>query len=62
MSKEATGENGAVLDSNEYWNRVNRATFFGRLMRNASNTNYQEILREVGGRAGSAVGEIYDDL
>ena len=29
MSKEATGENGAVLWSSDYWNRVNRATFFG---------------------------------
>lgn len=32
MSKEATGENGTILGSNEYWDRVNRATFFGRLM------------------------------
>ena len=62
MSKEATGENGAILGSSEYWDRVNRATFFGRLMRNASDTNYQETLREVGHRAGSAVEEIYDDL
>lgn len=28
MSKEATGENGAVLGSGEYWNRVNRRRFF----------------------------------
>ena len=62
MSKEATGENGAILGSSEYWDRVNRTTFFGRLMRNASDTNYQETLREVGHRAGSAVEEIYDDL
>ena len=62
MSKEATGENGAILGSSEYWDRVNCATFFGRLMRNASETNYQETLREVGRRAGSAVEEIYDDL
>ena len=62
MSKEATGENGAILGSSEYWDRVNRTTFFGRLMRNASETNYQETLREVGHRAGSAVEEIYDDL
>ena len=39
MSKEATGENGAILGSSEYWDRVNRATFFDRLMRNASDTN-----------------------
>lgn len=62
MSKEATGENGVVLGSNEYWDRVNRATFFGRLMSDASNTNYQETLREVGSRAGAAVEEIYGDL
>ena len=31
-------------------------------MRNASDTNYQETLREVGSRAGAAVEEIYDDL
>ena len=62
MRKEATGENGAILGSSEYWDRVNCTTFFGRLMRNASETNYQETLREVGHRAGSAVEEIYDDL
>lgn len=62
MSKEATGENGAVLGSSEYWNRVNRATFFGRLMQRPSETNYHETLRKVGNRAGTAVEEIYDDL
>ena len=62
MSKEATGENGAILGSREYWNRVNRATFFGALMRNSSETDYQGTLREIGGRAGSAIDEIYDDL
>ncbi len=62
MSKEATGENGAVLGSNDYWERVNRATFWGRLMRNASDTNYQETLREAGNRAGAAIEEIYADL
>ena len=62
MSKEATGENGAVLGSSDYWNRVNRATFFGTLMQRPSETNYHETLREVGNRAGAAVEEIYDDL
>ena len=62
MSKEATGENGAILASNEYWDRVNRTTFFGRLMQNASDVNYQETLRELGNRANLAVEEIYDDL
>ena len=46
MSKEATGENGAVLGSSDYWNRVNRATFFGTLMQRPSETNYHETLRE----------------
>ena len=62
MSKEATGENGAVLGSGEYWNRVNRAAFFGTLMQRPSETNYHETLREMGNRAGAAVEEIYDDL
>lgn len=62
MSNEATGENGAVLGNSEYWSRVNRATFFGRLMQRPSETNYHETLREVGNRAGAAVEEIYDDL
>lgn len=62
MSKEATGENGAILGGGEYWSRVNRTTFFGGLMGRPSETNYQEILREVGGRVGDAVEEIYDDL
>ena len=48
MSKEATGENGAVLGSSDYWNRVNRATFFGTLMQRPSETNYHETLRKVG--------------
>ena len=59
MSKEATGENGAVLGSGEFWNR---AAFFGTLMQRPSETNYHETLREMGNRAGAAVEEIYDDL
>ena len=31
-------------------------------MQRPSETNYHETLREVGGRAGAAVDEIYDDL
>jgi hypothetical protein len=62
MSKEAIGENGAVLGSGDYWSRVNRSTFFGGLMRRTSETNYQETLREMGSRAGDMVEEIYDDL
>ena len=62
MSKEATGENGAILGGSEYWDFVNRGTFFGRLMRDASDTNYQETLREGGHRANLALEEIFDDL
>lgn len=62
MSKEAIGENGAVLGSSQYWNRVNRSTFFGGLMGRPSETNHHETLRAVGSRAGNAVEEIYDDL
>ena len=62
MSREATGRNGFVLGSSEYWYHVNSATILGQLMQNASNTNYQETLQKVGYRAGSAVEEIYDDL
>lgn len=62
MSQEAIGENEAVLGSSQYWNRVNRSTFFGGLMGRPSETNYHETLREVGGRAGDMVEEIYADL
>ncbi|MPM27254.1 hypothetical protein SDC9_73764 [bioreactor metagenome] len=62
MSKEATGENGSILGSNEYWSRVNRDTFWGKLMRQSAETNYYETLRETGSRAGDMVEEIYNDL
>ena len=62
MSKEAIGENGSVLGSGEYWSRVNRETFFGGLMRRASEASYQETLRETGSRASDMVEEIYEDL
>ncbi|WP_294855811.1 hypothetical protein [uncultured Oscillibacter sp.] len=62
MSKESTGENGAVLGSGEYWSRVNRSTFFGGLMRRASEANYQETLWETGSRASDMVEEIHEDL
>ena len=62
MSREATGENGAVLGSREYWSSINHATFLGKMMQNPSETNYHETLREVGNRANAAVDEIYNDL
>lgn len=62
MSKEAIGENGSVLGSSAYWNSINSATFFGKLMQRPSETNYHATLSEVGGRASAAVDEIYNDL
>lgn len=62
MSREAIGENGAVLGNGEYWSRVNRSTFFGGLMRRASEVSYQETLRETGSRASDMVEEIHEDL
>ncbi|WP_369281984.1 hypothetical protein [Oscillibacter sp. GMB15532] len=62
MSREAIGENGAVLGSGEYWSRVNRSTFFGGLMQRASEASYQETLRETGSRASDMVEEIHEDL
>lgn len=62
MSKEATGENGSVLGGSAYWNSINSATFFGKLMQRPSETNYHETLAEIGGRASAAVEEIYSDL
>lgn len=40
MSQEAIGENEAVLGRSQYWNRVNRSTFFGGLMGRPSETDY----------------------
>ena len=62
MSKEAIGENGAILGSGGYWRLVNHATFLGRSMRQPTETNYHESLRKIGERAGTAVDEIYQDL
>lgn len=62
MSKEATGENGAILGSSAYWSNINSATFLGKLMQRPSETNYHAILSEVGNRASAAVDEIYNDL
>ena len=32
MSKEAVGQNGAVLGSPDYWDRLNRSTYIGTAM------------------------------
>lgn len=62
MSKEAAGENGAILGSSAYWSSINSATFLGKLMQRPSETNYHAISSEVGSRASAAVDEIYNDL
>ena len=62
MSKEAIGQNGAVIGSSEYWQRTNQSTFLGNAVSNISESDYKSMLREVGHRASSALDEIYDDL
>lgn len=62
MSKEATGSNGAILGSAEYWNRVNRSTLLGDIMPSTSGTEYYKMLEKVGENARSAIDEIYRDL
>ncbi len=62
MSKEATGSNGAILGSAEYWDRLNRSTFFGDIMSSSSGTDYYTTLEKVGEKAQGAIEEIYQDL
>ena len=53
MSREATGENGAVLGNSEYWNRE-PIHLFRWTDAAAVGANYHEALRGIGGRAGDA--------
>ena len=62
MSKEATGSNGALLGSPDYWDRLNRSTFFGDIMSSPSGTDYYRTLEKVGEKAQGAIEEIYQDL
>ena len=62
MSKEAVGQNGAVLGSSDYWDRLNRSTYIGTAMQRTSEPEYFEALKRVGQRAASAIDAIYDDL
>ena len=62
MSKEATGQNGAIIGSSEYWQRVIQSTFLGNAVSNTSEPDYKAMLREVGYRASSAIDDIYGDL
>ncbi len=62
MSKEAMGENGAILGSSAYWKHLNESTIFGSLMRDTSSRAYYDTLRSAGERANDAVSEVYEDL
>ena len=62
MSKEATGSNGALLGSPDYWDRLNRSTFFGDIMSSSSGTDYYRTLEKAGEKAQGAIEEIYQDL
>ena len=62
MSKEAVGQNGAVLGSFDYWDRLNRSTYIGTAMQRTSEPEYFEAVKRIGQRAASAIGAIYDDL
>lgn len=62
MSKEATGSNGALLGSPDYWDRVNRSTLLGDILPSTSSTEYYKMLEKVGENARSAIEEIYRDL
>ncbi len=58
MSKEATGSHGQVVGSASYFSQINRSTFWG----NADGFDYGRVLRELAGRADSAISSVYDDL
>ena len=62
MSKEAVGQNGAVLGSADYWDRINRSTYIGTVMQRTSETEYFEAIKQIGQRAASAIDSIYADL
>lgn len=62
MSKEAVGQNGAVLGSSDYWDRLNRSSYIGTAMQRTSEPEYFEAVKRIGQRAASAIDVIYDDL
>ena len=61
MSKEATGSHGQVVGSASYFSQINRSTFWGNLP-HADGFDYGRVLRELAGRADSAISGVYDDL
>ena len=62
MSKEAVGQNRAVLGSSDYWDRLNRSSYIGTAMQRTSEPEYFEAVKRIGQRAASAIDVIYDDL
>jgi len=60
MSKEATGQMGAIVGSDAYWSKINSNTLFGSLM--GSRTDYQAAIGQLGTKAAAAIEEIYEDL
>ena len=62
MSREAMGENGAILGGSAYWKHLNESTILGSLMRDSSTLNYYDTLHATGERANNAVSEVYEDL
>jgi len=62
MSREAIGQNGAILGSSDYWDRLNRSTYIGTTMQNTSEPAYSTVLKNVGQRAASMIDAIHGDL
>ena len=62
MSKEAVGQNGAILGSSDYWDRLNRSTYIGSVMQRTTDPEYFEAVKRIGQRASSAIDSIYADL
>lgn len=62
MSKEAVGQNGAILGSSDYWEHLNRSTYIGTAMQQTTDPEYFEAVKRIGQRASSAIDAIYDDL
>ena len=48
MSKEAVGQNGAILGSSDYWDRLNRSTYISTAMQKHQNPNTLRRLKESG--------------
>ena len=60
MSKEATGSHGQIVGSMSYFSQINRSTFWGNLP-HADGFDYGRVLRELAGRADSAISSVYEE-